>query len=517
MADLLSTSVSGLLAFQNALTVTSNNVANASTPGYSVETAEFAPQLGITTSAGDYGNGVQIDTVSRNYSELLAGQVRSSQSSYSSFNTYSTTAATIDNMLSASGTGITATLQSFSNSLQTLANAPSQTASGQAVLSSAQSLTQAIQGFSGQLSQADQNVEGQIGTTVTEINTLAGSIANLNGQIAAQSSSGQSPNTLLDQRDQLIDQLSQYVSVNTETQSDGSLNVFIGNGQSLVSGGTAQTLSAIPSQYNPTQLDIGIAASGSTVDITGSMSGGSLGGLLAVRSQVIDPTMNTLGQISVGVASVMNQQQAAGLTPSGAQGKPMFAVGAVQISGSASNTGSAQVTATRTNLSALTADNYTLTNNGGTWQLFDQATQQAVTMTGAGTIASPFAAAGLSIVVSGTAGNGDSYLVQPTATAAAGFSVLLTRSNADRLGSRGPDRRNRRQYRLRHDCRGHGDQSSQCGAADHDEHCLQLAHPVPDQRHWAHLPLRFRRGHHSQWLDHFDQRHSRCGGYLHRQ
>src|SRR5580692_9249833 len=99
MADLLSTSVSGLLAFQNALTVTSNNVTNAATPGYSVETPEFAPQLGISTSAGDYGNGVQINTVSRNYSELLAGQMRSSQSSYSSFNTYSTTAATIDNML----------------------------------------------------------------------------------------------------------------------------------------------------------------------------------------------------------------------------------------------------------------------------------------------------------------------------------------------------------------------------------------------------------------------------------
>jgi flagellar hook-associated protein 1 len=426
MADLLSTSVSGLLAFQNALTVTSNNVTNAATPGYSVETPEFAPQLGISTSAGDYGNGVQIDTVSRNYSELLAGQMRSSQSSYSSFNTYSTTAATIDNMLSDSGTGLTATLQNFSNSLQTLANSPSQTASGQAVLSSAQSLAQSIQGYAGQLSQADQNVEGQIGTTVTEINTLASSIASLNGQIAAQSSSGQSPNTLLDQRDQLIDQLSQYVTVNTETQSDGSLNVFIGNGQALVSGGTAQTLSAIPNQFNSTQLDVGIAASGSTVDITGAISGGSLGGLLAVRSQVIDPTLNTLGQISVGVADLINQQQTAGLTPTGAQGQPMFAVGAVQVSASSANTGTAQVTATRTNLSALTADDYTLTDNGGTWQLFDQTTQQAVTMTGAGTTASPFTAAGLSIVVSGAAANGDSFLVQPTASAAAGFSVLLT-------------------------------------------------------------------------------------------
>ncbi len=108
MADVLSTSVSGLLAFQNALSVTSNNVANAATPGYSVETPNFAAQPGVSTSAGTFGNGVQIASVTRSYSELLAGQMRSSQSSYSSFNAYSTTAATVDNMLSDTTTGLTA-------------------------------------------------------------------------------------------------------------------------------------------------------------------------------------------------------------------------------------------------------------------------------------------------------------------------------------------------------------------------------------------------------------------------
>jgi flagellar hook-associated protein 1 FlgK len=427
MSNVLSNSVSGLLAFQNALAVTSNNVANAATPGYSVEAPNFQAQLGVTSSTGTYGNGVEIESVTRSYSELLAGQMRSSQSSYSSFNTYATTAASVDNMLSDTTTGLTATLQNFTNSLQTLASSPTQTASGQAVLSSAQTLAQTIQGYASQLSGADQNVEGQIGNSVAEINTLATGIANLNVQIAAQSSSGQSPNSLLDQRDQLLNTLSQYVSVNTATQSDGSLNVFVGSGQSLVTGGTAQTLSAIPSQYNPTQMDVGLQTAGTstTVDITGAISGGSLGGLLAVRSQVIDPALNTLGQLSIGVANVVNQQQAAGLTPSGAQGQPMFAVGPVQVSNSSFNTGTAQVAATIANVSALTPDNYVLSNNGGTWQLYDQTQQQAVPMGGDGSAGNPFTAAGLSIVVSGTAGPGDSFLVQPTTQAAAGFSVLL--------------------------------------------------------------------------------------------
>jgi flagellar hook-associated protein 1 FlgK len=429
MADLLSTSVSGLIAFQNALSVTSNNVANVSTPGYSEETPVFTAQAGESTGVGYFGTGVDISNVTRSYSELLATQMRTSQSSYSNFNTYATTAAQVDNMLSDTTTGLSAQLQSFSNSLQTLANSPTLAASGTAVISAAQSLTQSVQGYATQLSSIDQNVEGQITSSVQEINTLASSIATVNGQIAQVSGSGQSPNSLLDQRDQLINQLSQYVSVNTATDSNGSMDVFIGNGQSLVSGSTAQTLSAIPNQYNPTQFDVGLTtagSSGSPIDITGAISGGSLGGLIAVRSQVIDPTLNALGQISVGIANIANQQQAAGLTQSGTQGQPLFAVGGVQVSPSSDNTGTAQVTATRTDLSALTTDNYTLTDTGGAWQLYDQTSGQAVAMTGTGTAADPFVAAGLSIVVNGTANSGDSYLVEPTATAAAGFSVLLT-------------------------------------------------------------------------------------------
>jgi flagellar hook-associated protein 1 FlgK len=428
MGNVLFNSVTGLLAFQKALSVTSNNVANVSTPGYSVENANFTPQLGVSTTTGTAGNGVDVSSVTRSYSELLAGQMRTSQSSYSGFNTYATTAATVDNMLSDTTTGLPATLQNFTNSLQTLANSPTQAASGQAVLSSAQALAQTVQGYATQLQQAGQNVEGQISSSVAQINSLATNIASLNGQIVSQSGDGGPPNALLDQRDQLVNTLSQYVSVNTVTQSDGSMDVFIGNGQSLVSSTTAQTLSAMPSQYNPTELDVGLnlAGTATTIDVTGSISGGTLGGLLAVRSQVINPALNSLGQISIGIANIVNQQQAAGLTPSGAQGQPMFAVGGVQVAGSSFNTGTAQVTATVSNVPALTADDYTLTNNGGTWQLYDQTTQQAVTMTGAGTSASPFSAAGLSIVVSGAPGAGDSYLIQPTNEAAAGFSVLLT-------------------------------------------------------------------------------------------
>jgi len=427
MADILSTGVSGLLAFQQALDVTSNNIANAATPGYSVENIELTPQPAQATAGGYVGSGVEVAGIARAYNELLAQQVRSSQSSYSSYNTLATQAGQIDNMLSGSNTGLTASLQSFVNALQTLSTSPSSTASRQALLSQARALTQQINSYSSQIQTYRSGIEQQIGADVVQVNSIASGIAKLNTQIASDLAGGQTPNQLMDQRDNLIDQLSQYVSVTTATQSDGSMNVYIGSGQALVTGGVAQQLATIPDQYNPTVSDIGVTTGGATADVTSEISGGELGGLISARSQVLDPAQNALGLISVGLATIMNQSQASGMDLSGAQGQPMFAVGAVQADPSASNTGSATLSVTRASVSALTADDYVLSYQGGAWQLRDATSGQSVPLSGAGTAASPFQAAGLSIVVGGGApANGDSYLIQPTEAAPAGLALLLT-------------------------------------------------------------------------------------------
>ncbi len=161
------------------------------------------------------------------------------------------------------------------------------------------------------------------------------------------------------------------------------------------------------------------------------------------------------GRSAVGIATIVNQQQAAGLTQSGNPG-PAHVRGGRRAGEQLrqQHRDCAGDCDQHQSLSALTTDNYTLTDNGGTWQLYDQTSQQALTMSGDGSAGNPFTAAGLSIVVNGAANSGDSYLIQPTANAAAGFSVLLTQPDTDRLGRRGADRRCHRQYRHRHHCRG---------------------------------------------------------------
>ncbi len=427
MADILNTSVSGLLAFQQALDVTSNNIANSSTPGYSVERANLKELPGQSTGSGFIGTGVTVGSITRSYDELLAQQVRSSQSSYSSLNALATQAGQVDNLLSSSSNGLSAGLQTFVNALQGLSSAPTSSAARQAVLSQAQALAQQLNGYDAQLAQYSGNLEQQIGGDVAQINSLASGIASLNNQIAKDvAGNGGAPNQLLDQRDSMLDQLSQYVTVSSAQEPSGMLDVYIGSGQALVSGGVAQQLTTMPNAYDASVLQVGLSTGGGTADVTGELTGGDLGGLLSARSQVLDPARNALGQISVGLATVVNQQQQAGMDQSGAPGQPLFSVGGVQTLASSTNAGAATLAATRTSLSALTTDDYTLRFSGGAWQMQDVTTGQNVALTGAGTATSPLQAAGLSIVVSGAAAAGDGFLIRPTAVATAGLAVTLS-------------------------------------------------------------------------------------------
>ena len=179
--------------------------------------------------------------------------------------------------------------------------------------------------------------------------------------------------------------MSQYVNVNTVAESNGALDVFIGNGQPLVLGDAAQQLTTTPDPYDASSLNISLVGSGgSTANVTSEISGGTLGGLLAAADMGVLP-QNALGLISVGLATLVNQQQESGMDLTGAQGQAMFSVGAVQTLPDASNTGSSTLAVTRTNLGALTSDDYELQYSGGAWQLSDTTTGQAVTMTGTGT------------------------------------------------------------------------------------------------------------------------------------
>jgi flagellar hook-associated protein 1 FlgK len=417
--------VSALQAFQQAISVTSNNVANASTPGYDEESIQLAEAVPQSSGGVPIGAGVVVSGVSRAYNQSAANQLNSSQSSLGQLNALQNYTSQIDNLFGTTAAGLTPALQTYYSGWAAVADNPTSASSRQALLGDAQALASNINSTSTQLNNLNSDVNSRIAADVQQINSIGASIAKLNQQIESTQGSGQTPNQLLDQRDQLVTSLSQLVGVTTSSNTDGSLNVFVGNGQSLVVDGATTTLSTVPNQFNASQLEVSSSASNGN-PISNQITSGDLGGLLAARKQAINPALNQLGQIATALAQTANTQQNSGLDLNGQLGANLFSVGAPVATPSSTNSDNTTASVNIANLGQLTSDNYVLAYNAGAYSLTDATTGANVPVSGAGTAASPLTAAGLSIVLSATPAAGDQFLIQPTAQAAGSFSVALT-------------------------------------------------------------------------------------------
>lgn len=437
MSDVFGISVSALQAFQQAINVTSNNVANASTPGYDRETVNLTEAIPQSDGAATIGAGVVVSGINRAFSQAAANQLNTSQSSLGQLNALQSYTNQIDNLFGTTIGGLSTSLQGFYSAFSDVANNPTSTASRQALIGQAQSVASSFQTASGELNSLNGDVNSRITADVTQINSIAKAISQLNNQIVTGTAQngGQQPNELLDQRDQLVSNLSQLVGISTTTESDGALNVFVGHGQPLVLQGQVTILTTVANQFNASQLEI--SSSATSAVISNNITSGDLGGLLAARTQVINPALNQLGQIATALSQTVNSQQAQGLDLSGKLGAPIFAVGTPLATGSARNTDAvtASVTVNANGLGALTSSDYVLSFVGGAPKLTNTSDGTSVTPTGVGSAASPYTSAGVSIVLSGTPANGDQFLIQPTSTAAGTLTVVL--SNPSQIAAAG--------------------------------------------------------------------------------
>jgi flagellar hook-associated protein 1 FlgK len=424
-SGLLGIGSSALLSYQRALDTIGHNVANVNTPGYSKQRVELTTRLPQLTSSGFIGNGVDVAAITRSYDQFLTNELRTSTSGYQESSTLASLANSLDDLLADQSAGLSPVLGSFFDAIQGAANDPTSVVARGSLLADAGSLVARFQGLNDSLDTTRRSLAARMGTNVEEVNNLATSIASLNQQIidARGSVGGQPPNDLLDQRDQLVLELSGKVSITTNTQEDGALNVFIGSGQSLVLGVQNSNLGLVERISDPGQFDITIGAPGSpAVVVTGLINGGELGGVLQYRDQVLVPAMNDLGRLAIELGSFMNEQHRAGVTLDGQPGLDLFSVASPQVVPDSGNSGS--ITVAFDDVSQLTADDYRLAFDGASWNLTRAGSGQAVPMSGSGTVADPFLAEGISITIGAGALAGDGYNVRPTRDGAASISVL---------------------------------------------------------------------------------------------
>lgn len=428
MTDLLKIGLSALLAQQRALGATSNNIANANTPGYSRQRAEFGERAAERLGNGLVGTGVDVVSVRRITDDIAAQRLYSAASSFTRSEAFAGLAAGIDDLLAADQTGINTTLQNLVNAGQDLADDPAGIPARRVLLSEGENLVSRFQMFDRRLGEIGSETTTRIRTTVTEINGLGESIAEVNQQLlsAGVPPGGQLPPDLLDQRDRLLGRLAELIKVDTVQQSDGTLSVFIGSGQALVLGTTASTLTAGPGEFNPAGTDISISGGGgSSVTITQFLSGGELGGLLDFRREMLDPARANVGRMAVGLTETFNQIHRDGMDMNGQLGADFFDISASQVFPSRNNTGAANVSVSVADVSLLQPTAYRFDFDGAVFQMFRADDGTAVTLSGTGVPADPYTADGLSIVVSGAAAAGDQFLIDPLSAAAGTMNVLL--------------------------------------------------------------------------------------------
>lgn len=424
MANILGIGKSALAAAQLGVATTGHNISNASTPGYSRQVLTQGATIANGTASGFVGSGTEVLSIKRVYSDFLASQVNNSQSTEQALANYSSQLQQINNMLADPTSGLAPALQDFFAGIQNLASNPASNASRQSMLSSAESLATQFQSMSQQLSDMSASVNAQVTSSVTTINSYAQQLATLNNAIArAQAGNSSKPaNDLLDQRDQLISDLSKEIKVSVVKQGD-DYNVFIGTGQPLVVGSTPYTLVATPATSDISRTVVGYQTNGTVVPLAeSSLQGGKLGGLLEFRSASLDAAQNAMGRIAIGLATTFNAQHQLGQDQNGALGGAFFTAGTPIINPSTINTGTMQLSATISNVGALTTSNYQVKYIGpGNYQvtrILDGAVTTAAAL--------PVTIDGVDFdVASGTPNPGDTFLVKPTAGGAAAFNVLI--------------------------------------------------------------------------------------------
>lgn len=418
MANLFSTGVSGLNAAQVALNTVGNNIANAGTDGYSrevvLQTERVVPQAARYT----VGGGVDVTAVERAYSSYLTQAVWTSNGNLQRANTYNDLAGTLNSMLNASG-DLQGALDSFYGGFDTVANTPNDSSARQAALGNASALVSVFNTLGTQFASQQQQINGQIGSTVASVNTTLDNIASLNKKIHETLGSS-TPNALLDQRDALVNTLSGYLGVTAVAQTDGTMSVYSSSGQALVSGSSAFKLSVANDAYDASRTNV---FDSSGTDITTRLSGGSLGAMLDYRANVLEPAQNRLGQAAIALATSVNAQQGKGLDLNGQPGAPIFSLPTPQAMASKNNTGNAAVGVQVSDVNALDNADYTLRYDGSNWSMNTTAGQPVTLTTNPdGTLSG----AGLTLSVSGSAQAGDSFRIEPTRNASTGLAVAMT-------------------------------------------------------------------------------------------
>jgi flagellar hook-associated protein 1 FlgK len=328
--SLLNVGARALLANQVALQTAGHNIANVNTPGYSRQTVVLQTVQGQFTGGGYIGQGVDVQTILRNQSELLTRQSAAAGSTQAADAIRAQRLSQLQEVFSGGTQGLGAAINDMMNAFSDVVSSPTDITARTVVLTRLDETAARMRTAGDRLNEIEYTVKEQLQSSVTAINSLATQMAAINEQIARATGNGQSPNDLLDQRDQIIRDINQYVQTTQIPADDGTVGLFVAGSQPLVLGSTATSLSLDDATAFPGsgQSKLFFNRPGATpVELDENLlGGGTVSGLLRFQNTDLSEGRNLLGRMALAIGMTMNEQQNLGLTLDGVPGKDLFAL-----------------------------------------------------------------------------------------------------------------------------------------------------------------------------------------------
>lgn len=439
--DILSIGKRGMMAQQAAVQVTAHNIANVNTEGYSRQEVIFEEGIPLNSNPGQTGTGVNAADIQRRYDSFIEEQLTDSKETLGNFGVQVSAFSKIEDLFNDSmGTGINKLLDQFFNSMQDLSANPAGTPERVTVLSRGDALTDAINNIYSSLNQLQKDMNSQVSQTVNEINSITSQIASLNVDIRQAEINGQNANDSRDMRGKILNDLADKIDIQYFEDDTGQITVIGGGLATLVEKGNSWTLDIESNTDNYGYYNIIYSPDESNVtNLTDRISNGRLKGLLTIRDTETSDAMDELDRLAAAIASEINQVHRTGYGLDGSTGinlfTPSFETGDVlsedvgAITALSTNTGTGSVSATIDDPSALTFNDYEITFSGGNYTFLNKSTNASSTAVYADP--STFTFEGLSVNISGSFGEGDTYTISAHKNTAKNLQVAIDmRDNA---------------------------------------------------------------------------------------
>lgn len=401
---ILNTGRSGIYANQTGLSVTGNNIANVNTPGYSRQRVNLSGQL---------LGGVRVTSIQRMRDEFLAQQLNLNNARMEGASTLALNLSQLEGVLGdGQDSPLSSALRAFHHALQDLTNQPGGVTERETLRSSARQLASSFQGMTTQIGTIREQLDLQVQQQVGRVNQLASQIADLNRRLgetqgaASEAQQRGDRNALLDQRDQLVGQLSQMVPVRTMNHQNGLITIFAGD-HVLVEDVNHHDLNLRVNQSNNGYHEVvGMDMAGQYYSLREQFDSGSLGSLLRVRDEHARQLIDDIDRLAASIVRDINAHHRLGQGMDGIAGRDFFEPVHTSAWARWTNNGRAEVTATNVlDPSALTFQDYEIRfTDSSHYDIVNTTTDTTVASGNNYTSGNPIALAGMSVTISDGAG-----------------------------------------------------------------------------------------------------------------